>query len=64
VIIESDGPPEIDVTRVQMFFFTVISASFVLIKVFGSYEIPEIPNGYVELMGISNGVYLTKKFVT
>jgi hypothetical protein len=64
VIIETDGPPEIDVTRVQMFFFTVISASFVLIKVFGSHEIPEIPNGYVELMGISNGVYLTKKFVT
>lgn len=57
-----EGPPEVDVTRVQMFFFTIISAGFVLIKIFLSYKISEIPNGYIELMGISNGVYLTKKY--
>jgi hypothetical protein len=54
---------EIDVTRVQMLIFTMISASFVALKVLTSYEIPEIPEGYLALMGISNGVYLTGKHV-
>ena len=50
--------PEIDVTRVQMLIFTMVSAAFVAIKVFTSYEIPEIPPNYLLLMGISNGVYI------
>jgi hypothetical protein len=40
----------------------VISASFVLLKVVTSYVIPDIPDGYLLLMGISNGVYVGGKF--
>ncbi len=54
---------EIDVTRVQMLFFTVIVALFVALKVLTSGEIPTIPEGFLLLMGISNGVYLTAKFI-
>jgi hypothetical protein len=57
-------PGEVDVTRLQMLFFTLISAAFVGLKVFDSYAIPEIPAGFMLLMGISNGVYLTSKFAT
>jgi hypothetical protein len=53
----------IDVTRVQMLFFTLITAAFVVLKVVTSYEIPPIPDGFMTLMGISNGVYLGSKFV-
>lgn len=53
----------IDVTRVQMLFFTLITAAFVVLKVVSSYEIPPIPDGFMTLMGISNGVYLGSKFV-
>ncbi len=56
-------PSEIDVTRVQMLFFTLISAGFVAIKLFTSYTIPDIPQGFMLLMGISNGVYISAKFV-
>jgi len=52
----------IDVTRVQMLFFTLITAAFVVLKVATSYEIPPIPDGFMTLMGISNGVYLGSKF--
>lgn len=48
----------IDVTRVQMLIFTLITAAFVAIKVAASYSIPEIPDNFLVLMGISNGVYL------
>ncbi len=54
---------EIDVSRIQMLFFTLIAAAFVMVKVLSSHEIPEIPNGILLLMGISNGVYLTAKFI-
>jgi hypothetical protein len=57
----SDG--EIDVSRVQMLFFTVITAVFVGMKVLNSYTIPEIPESFLILMGISNGVYITNKYV-
>jgi hypothetical protein len=52
----------IDVTRVQMLFFTLITAGFVVMKVVTGYEIPPIPDGFMTLMGISNGVYLGSKF--
>src|SRR5262249_4536013 len=52
------GANEIDVTRVQMLIFTLISAAFVGLKVVVSYEIPEIPENFQLLMGISNGVYI------
>jgi hypothetical protein len=49
---------EIDVTRLQMLAFTLITAAFVLIKVVVDYEIPSIPTNFLVLMGISNGVYV------
>jgi hypothetical protein len=49
----------IDVTRVQMLIFTLISAAFVIVKVVVAYQIPVIPDNFLLLMGISNGVYLT-----
>jgi hypothetical protein len=63
LVVSSDGPNEIDVTRVQMLFFTVIVALFVVLRILASDEIPTIPNEYLLLMGISNGVYLTAKFI-
>jgi hypothetical protein len=52
---------EIDVTRFQMLLFTLITAAFVLMTVLTTYVIPEIPTGFLTLMGISNGVYLGAK---
>ena len=63
LVIQSDGQDEIDVTRVQMLFFTVIVALFVGLRVLTSSMIPQIPEGFLVLMGISNGVYLTSKFI-
>jgi hypothetical protein len=63
LVIKPDGANEIDVTRVQMLFFTVVTALFVAIKIMYSYTIPDIPQGFLVLMGISNGIYLTAKFV-
>ena len=63
IVTDTDRPAEIDVTRVQMLFFTVISACFVAIKIVHGDAIPEIPQTYVTMMGISNGVYITAKFV-
>ncbi len=59
-----DGSHEIDVTRLQMLFFTLVAAMFVSIKVVALNEVPEIPQGLLLLMGLSNGVYLSSKFVT
>jgi hypothetical protein len=63
LVVSGDGRGEIDVTRAQMLFFTVVAAVFVGVKVLTSYVIPEIPQGILLLMGISNGVYLTAKFI-
>jgi hypothetical protein len=51
-----------DVTRLQMLLFTVVSAAFVALQVLNSNVIPDIPTGYQILMGISNGIYVGKKF--
>lgn len=59
LIVVDGAQQEIDVTRVQMLIFTMVSAVFVGLKVLTSYEIPEIPEGFLLLMGISNGVYIT-----
>jgi hypothetical protein len=61
VVNDVDGHREIDVTRVQMLYFTVITAIFVVMKVLTSYVIPEIPEGFQILMGISNAVYVGSK---
>jgi hypothetical protein len=54
----------VDPSRVQMLFFTLITAVFVLIYVLSAYEVPDIPNGFLILMGISNTVYVGAKVVT
>jgi hypothetical protein len=54
---------EIDVARYQMLLFTLVTAVFVLMNVVTSYVIPDIPTGFVTLMGISNGVYMGSKIV-
>jgi hypothetical protein len=59
----ADGRREVDVTRLQVLLFTVITAGFVLITVVATYVIPEIPQGFLILMGISNGVYIGSKVV-
>ena len=48
----------VDVTRVQMLIFTLISAAFVTLKVLVGYAIPDIPANFLLLMGISNGIYV------
>jgi hypothetical protein len=58
LIIPDRSTREIDVTRLQMLAFTLITASFVLVKVVVDYEIPSIPPNFLVLMGISNGVYV------
>ena len=44
-----------------MLLFTLITAAYVLLTVGTTYAIPEIPTGFLTLMGISNGVYLGAK---
>ena len=64
LVMEEVKGREVDVTRVQMLFFTLLTAAFVAIKVLVSYEIPDIPEGYLLLMGISNSVYVGSKLAT
>ena len=59
---DTDGHREIDITRVQMLYFTLITAVFVVIRVMSTYVIPEIPEGFQILMGISNAVYMARKW--
>jgi hypothetical protein len=61
----------VDLARVQMFFFTVILAvgyaaavADELIKANGKItELPALNSGFVTLLAISQGVYLTGKVV-
>jgi hypothetical protein len=55
---DDPADPEIDVTRLQMLIFTVITSAFVAIKTAVTYSIPEIPDKFLVLMGISSGVYI------
>jgi hypothetical protein len=54
---------EIDPTRLQMLFFTLLTAAFVILKVINGFRIPEIPGSYQVLMGMSNGIYLGAKYI-
>jgi hypothetical protein len=58
LVIPDRSTREIDVTRLQMLAFTLITAAFVLVKVVVDYEIPSIPANFLVLMGVSNGVYV------
>jgi hypothetical protein len=64
LVMEEVQGREVDVTRVQMLYFTLVTAVFVVMKVVTSYEIPAIPEGFLILMGISNSVYVGSKFAT
>jgi hypothetical protein len=64
LVMEEVQGREVDVTRVQMLYFTLVTAVFVALKVITSYEIPAIPEGFLILMGISNSVYVGSKFAT
>ena len=44
-----------------MLYFTLITAIFVVMRVVTTYVIPEIPQGFQILMGISNAVYFGSK---
>ena len=33
-------------------------------RLFNSYVIPDIPDNFIILMGISNGVYITSKYIS
>jgi len=56
------GDRQIDMSRVQMMFFTCVSATFVGLTVATREIIPPIPDTYLLLMGISNGVYFLNKY--
>lgn len=62
LVVDDGEGREIDVARVQMLYFTLITAGFVLMQVLRSYSIPVIPDGFLILMGISNGVYMGSKY--
>ncbi len=64
LVMSLDGTSEIDITRLQMLFFTVIAAAFVLLTVLANYVIPEIPDGFDILIAISNAVYVGNKVVS
>jgi hypothetical protein len=61
IVNDVNGLREIDVTRVQMLYFTLITAIFVVMRVLTTYVIPEIPQGFQILMGLSNAVYFGSK---
>lgn len=50
-----------DLFKFQMALFTVLAAFYVIIEIFRTYEFPQLPEGLLVLIGISNGVYLTSK---
>ena len=61
IVNDANGEREIDIARVQMLYFTLVTAAFVVMRVLTSYVIPEIPQGFQILMGISNAVYFGSK---
>lgn len=62
LVTQTTQAPEIDMSRLQMLIFTVVSAFFVALNIWKSGTIPAIDSSYLLLMGISNGVYVAAKF--
>jgi len=58
-----DGTNEMDVTRVQMLFFTLIAAFFVILDIVNDRGIPKVPDGIVQLLGLSNGIYVGGRYL-
>ncbi len=63
LVVFDEASGEINVTRVQMLFFTVAIACYVVLGVLRTQVIQEIPESMMLLMGISNGVYITARLV-
>jgi hypothetical protein len=56
----------LDLPRVQMFVWTIVSLCYFVIKLIQSFvngnpELPDIPPGLVVLMGVSHGAYIAAK---
>jgi hypothetical protein len=61
---------QVDISKVQMFFFTIISALSYVVALFNMLRttdvptgLPELPPGLIALLTISHGAYLTNKTV-
>ena len=54
----------LDLTKLQMLLFTVITGIYVVATVLSQVTFPEIPDELLMLMGISNGVYVLGKLAT
>lgn len=61
LVAPADGSSGIDITRAQLLFFTLVAAGFVLLKVLNTYIIPDIPEYYQALIGISNGLFVAAR---
>lgn len=58
-LFHSEGRP--DLLKFQMLIFTTLAAVFVIGKIGATFAFPEVPEGLLALIGISNGVYLGGK---
>lgn len=67
---ETGNKEQVDISKVQLFFFTIISALTYVIAIFDMLrttpvpsELPILPDGLIALLTISHGAYLTNKTV-
>jgi hypothetical protein len=51
----------VDISRLQILLFTVLTAAYVGITAMETFQFPEVPEGLLMLMGISNGLYVLGK---
>jgi hypothetical protein len=65
-----DGTAHVDMSKVQMFFFTIISAISYIVLLYNlinttptASSLPVLPPGLIALLTISHGAYLTNKAV-
>ena len=48
----------VDLPRLQILLFTVLTAVYVGITAMMTFQFPEVPDGLLMLMGLSNGLYV------
>jgi hypothetical protein len=67
---ESGNEKHIDMSKVQMFFFTIIAALSYIVLLFNLFlsgtmlkGLPSLPEGLIAILAISHGTYLTYKMV-
>ena len=51
----------VDLPRLQILLFTVLTALYVGITAMMTFQFPEVPDGLLTLMGLSNGLYVLGK---